>query len=94
MFDVKFPSTEELEFYGRLDASQADKADHILEQVTESRILNFQNLEYISSAGLGILLAHQKRLKDEGHALKIINPNKHIRDVFTLTGFDMVFEIG
>ncbi len=93
MFDAKYPNNHEIEFHGRLDASQAEKADQVLAPVNSSCTLNFKNLEYISSAGLGILIKHQKRLKEKGHGLKITNLNKHIRDIFLLTGFDKVFII-
>lgn len=93
MFDVKILENDNIEFSGRLDASQAEKAEKILEQVKISCSLDMKGLEYISSAGLGILLMHQKRLKDAGHALRLINLNKHVRDVFILTGFDQIFEI-
>ena len=65
-------------FLGRLDASQT---------------LDFEHLEYISSAGLAILLKTQKRLSESGAALKIINVNKHIYDIFRYSGFNAIFEI-
>ncbi len=93
MFDVKILDTGEILFVGRLDASQSDKADKMLEGITTSRTINLKDLEYISSAGLGILLAHQKRLKEKGQAFRLVNSNKHVKDVFMLTGFDNIFEI-
>ena len=93
MFDAKILDTGEILFVGRLDASQVDVAEKILEEVTTSRTINLKELEYISSAGLGILLAHQKRLKGTGHAMQLINLNKHVKDIFILTGFDHIFEI-
>ncbi len=83
----------DIEFSGRLDASQTDQADAALARITASRTLDFKKLEYISSAGLGILLAHQQRLTALGSSLKLKNLNKHIRDVFMYTGFDRIFEI-
>ncbi|MDI6767166.1 MAG: STAS domain-containing protein [Bacteroidota bacterium] len=93
MFDVKILENNNIEFSGRLDATQTEQAEKILEQVNTSCTLDMKSLEYISSAGLGILLMHQKRLKDAGHAFRLINLNKHVRDVFMLTGFDQIFEI-
>ena len=61
--------------------------------VTGSRVLDFKDLEYISSAGLGTLLSVQKRLMKVGDELKIINANKHIRDVFKYSGLSQVFDI-
>jgi len=93
MFDAKILDTGEILFVGRLDASQVDVAEKILEEVTTSRTINLKELEYISSAGLGILLARQKRLKEAGHAMRLVNLNKHVKDIFILTGFDHIFEI-
>lgn len=93
MFNAKILDAGEISFSGRLDASRVDVAEKILEEVITSSTINLKELEYISSAGLGILLAHQQRLKETGHALRLINPNKHVRDIFVLTGFDRVFEI-
>jgi anti-anti-sigma factor len=93
MFDSRLSDNGEIEFIGRLDASQVEKANVVLQQLTTSKTINFKDLEYISSAGLGILLSTQKRLVTLGHGLKLTNLNKHIRDVFSLTGFDKIFNI-
>jgi anti-sigma B factor antagonist len=93
MFDTKTLDTGEILLSGRLDASQTDKANAVLSQITTSKTLNFKDLEYISSAGLGTLLANQQRLKALGHGLKLVNLNKHIRDIFMFTGFDKIFII-
>jgi anti-anti-sigma factor len=50
-------------------------------------------LTYISSAGLGLLFATQKRLVDTGDALELINLNPHIREIFQIAGFDNIFVI-
>ena len=61
--------------------------------LSEGKIVDFAKLDYISSAGLGILLAAQKRLSERGESLKLININSHIRDVFHFSGFDTIFDI-
>ena len=93
MFDSKIMENGEIVFYGRLDASHVEKANSVLQPITTSRTINFKELEYISSAGLGVLLSNQKRLLSLGYGLKLINLNKHIRDIFMLTGFDKIFNI-
>ncbi len=50
-------------------------------------------LEYISSAGLGVLLKTQKRAMATGQGLRLVNANQHIRDIFKYAGFDRIFEI-
>jgi anti-sigma B factor antagonist len=55
--------------------------------------VDFQNLDYISSAGLGVLLATQQRLKKGGKAIKLVHMNRMVRDVFKIARFDLIFEI-
>ncbi len=93
MFDVKIGEDGQIMLSGRLDASQSDKAKAEFDKITKSAVVNFKDLEYISSAGLGVLFAAQKRLKDQGHGLKLTNMNQHIRDVFRYARFDLIFEI-
>jgi anti-anti-sigma factor len=78
---------------GRFDASQVEEANNTLKLVTESCTIDFKDLDYISSAGLGALLGVQKRLDHSKHHLTLINMNDHIRDIFKWAGFDMIFEI-
>jgi len=93
MFDARILESGEILLSGRLDASQTERAGEILSKITTSSTVNFRDLEYISSAGLGILLMTQQRLKNAGCALKLTNLNKHIQDIFLYTGFDKIFEI-
>ncbi|HAL56931.1 MAG TPA: anti-sigma factor antagonist [Bacteroidetes bacterium] len=93
MFDIRIAEDNKVILTGRLDASQVDKARAELDKVKLSAVVDFKDLEYISSAGLGILFAAQKRLKDGGQGLKLVNLNNHIRDVFRYARFDTIFEI-
>jgi len=94
MFDIKYRDDQSVVLSGRLDASQVENARAVLEQVKGSCVIDFHDLNYISSAGLGLLLATQKRLVEAGYKLKLVNLNQHIRDVFHYAGFDKIFEIG
>jgi anti-sigma B factor antagonist len=93
MFDIEYGANGEVVCSGRLDAAQCEKAQLFMDGVSGASILDFGNLDYISSAGLGILLKTQKRLSESGDALKIINVNNHIYDVFRFSGFNAIFEI-
>ena len=93
MFDIAYGSEGEVLCSGRLDAAQCEKAQAFMDEISDSRTLDFASLEYISSAGLGILLKTQKRLAESGAALKIANVNKHIYDVFRYSGFNAIFDI-
>jgi anti-sigma B factor antagonist len=94
MFEIREGTNHELILSGRFDASQTEKAKRIFMSLSEGKTVDFGTLDYISSAGLGVLLAAQKRLSERGEALKLINVNSHIRDVFHFSGFDQIFEIG
>lgn len=94
MLEITNGQNGEVLLAGRFDAAQVDKAKNFFANVNQGTTLDFASLDYISSAGLGILLATQKRLKDGGHGLRLVNLNSHIRDVLRLSGFDQIFEMG
>jgi len=93
MFEIDYAENGEIVCSGRLDAAQSAKAEALLGRLDTSQTLDFERLEYISSAGLAILLKTQKRLSGSGAAIKIINVNKHIYDIFRYSGFNAIFEI-
>jgi anti-sigma B factor antagonist len=93
MFEIDYAESGEILCRGRLDAAQSEKAEAFLGRVETSHTLDFEHLEYISSAGLAILLKTQKRLSGSGAAIRIINVNKHIYDIFRYSGFNAIFEI-
>lgn len=93
MLDIQVNESKEIILKGRFDASQVEKAREIFEKVATSTPVNFRELDYISSAGLGVLLSTQKRLKGSGHELVLRQMNKHIREIFSYAGFDMIFKI-
>ena len=93
MFEFTITEDGQILLSGRLDASQSERAKKEFDKITRSSVVNLKELEYISSAGLGVLFAAQKRLKDNGQGLKLINMNQHIRDVFRYARFDLIFEI-
>jgi anti-anti-sigma factor len=78
---------------GRLDAAQAPVAQAALDRITGNVTLDCKLLEYISSAGLGVLLKTQKRLLASVGKLRLTGMSPHIRDVFAYSGFDQIFEI-
>jgi len=93
MLDIAVGADDRLVFTGRFDAAQVEKARHVLQALSKGKTLDFAKLDYISSAGLGILLATQQRLALSGEKLRLINANSQIRDVFHFSGFDQLFEI-
>ncbi|MEW6509803.1 MAG: STAS domain-containing protein [Bacteroidota bacterium] len=93
MFNIAVNDAGVIVLAGRFDAAQTDRAREVFGAVTESAIVDMSRLEYISSAGLGILLATQQRLTKTGKKLKLVHMSKMIRDVFRIARFDLIFEI-
>lgn len=75
---------------GRLDTNTAPELEKEvstdLTDDVETLILDLKELEYISSAGLRVLLAAQKKMNKQGNMV-IKNANDMIMDVFQVTGF-------
>ena len=93
MFDIRRGANGEIILSGRLDAAQADRVREELKNLNTSCEVSFEHLEYISSAGLGVLLGVQKRLSAHGQGLTLTRMNRHIRELFTIAGFNHVFTI-
>lgn len=93
MFEIEFTAGDHIAVAGRLDAAQAVKAQEFLDRVDGQCVLDLAKLEYISSAGLGVLLKTHKRLMGSGSGIKLVNVNHHIHDIFRYSGFDKLFEI-
>ena len=78
---------------GRLDAAEAPAAQAFLDGAKGTVTLDCTGLEYISSAGLGVLLKTQKRLMASAGKLRLTGVNHHLQDIFRYSGFDKIFEI-
>ena len=74
---------------GRLDTTTAPELENVLKDsldgVTEL-ILDFEKLEYISSAGLRVLLSSQKVMNKQGE-MKLIHVREEVQEIFEVTGF-------
>ena len=84
-----------MEVEGRLDTITAPILEKEINeniQDIETLILDFSGLEYISSAGLRVLLSTQKKMQKRG-AMKVINVGAEIMDVFEMTGFADILTI-
>jgi len=92
-FEIKRDEDGNLALEGRFDAGQVKKAEPEFEALTESTVLDFTNLKYISSVGLGILICTQRRLEAEGKKLTVVGASDHIRELFRITRFDILIDI-
>ena len=81
---------------GRIDTITSQELDDSLKEDLDSitsLTLDFEALEYISSAGLRVLIATQKKLSKDDIPLKIINVNDTIKEIFRMSGFDKILTI-
>jgi anti-sigma B factor antagonist len=82
---------------GYLDSSTFPRLQDQLNQLIEEKQYNFlldlQDLDYISSAGLGVLMGILREVRNMGGDLKIINMSEKIERVFNLLGFSRLMRI-
>lgn len=93
MLEIKFIDAKNVILSGRFDAAQEKKAMEALQALTQSCVIDFTDLDYISSAGLVVLLSTLKRLDASGHGMVLKNMNSHIRRIFQVSGLDRLFQI-
>lgn len=86
---IEKKNAETIALVGRLDTMTAPELEaEISEMLTtaQSLILDMEKLDYISSAGLRVILKTQKALeKKEG--LKLVHVSESVKEVFDITGF-------
>lgn len=78
-----------IEVAGRLDTTTAPLLDKKIDEVssnTKNLVLDLKKLEYISSAGLRVLLSAQKKMQKLG-SMKVTNVCEEVMGVFEMTGF-------
>lgn len=92
---IKDGKTLAIELEGRLDTVSAPQLEAELKSDlngTEILIFDFSGLEYLSSAGLRVLLSAQKVMNRQGE-MRIKNVNSVIMDIFEITGFTEILTI-
>ena len=80
---------------GRVDTTTAPQLDDMIKEsakTANSLVLDFEKVEYISSAGLRVLLTGHKAMANK-YGLKIINANEDIKEIFEVTGFSDILNI-
>lgn len=84
-----------IDLIGRLDTTTAPKLEGELKKAissVEKLVFDFSKLDYISSAGLRVLLAAQKVMNRQGK-MKIIGCNETVMEIFEVTGFVDILNI-
>lgn len=79
---------------GRLDTTTAPELERVIGDLdgVKDLIIDMKNLEYISSAGLRVILKAQKTMNTKG-AMKLVNVGESIMEVFEITGFSDILTI-
>ena len=82
-------STLNLSLEGRLDTTTAPELEMLLNASLDgvtNLVFDFSGLDYLSSAGLRVLLTAQKRMSKQG-SMKLLQVNDTVKEVFEITGF-------
>jgi len=93
MFDIKIVTAGNVKLVGRLDAAQAEKAQKIFRGFNHPLTADFSELDYISSAGISVLIETYKRLTAAGHAFRLTNMKPRVRNIFAYAGLDRLLQI-
>lgn len=84
-----------VELIGRLDTVTAPSLEVKLDEIlptTETLVIDMEKLEYVSSAGLRLLLKAQKEMSKKG-GMKLIHVNDEVMEVFEITGFSDILTV-
>jgi anti-sigma B factor antagonist len=82
---------------GNLDTNTApDTESHLNSLMQEGNtkiLINLENLDYISSAGLRVFLATAKQLKGSSGELRLCNLNETVQEIFDMSGFSTILSV-
>ena len=86
-----------IDFEGNLDTNTSHNAEvelkKLLNQGEKKIIINLLNMDYISSAGLRVLLATTKQLKSTGGSLRLCHLNETVLEIFDISGFSIILDV-
>lgn len=99
-FEVAVESFEGIKIIflkGFLDAHTAPELEKIIDEIIKSNcyniIVNFKELDYISSAGLGVFMAFIEEIRNHNGDIKLTEMNNKVFSIFELLGFPVLFDI-
>lgn len=93
MLELRVEAGGVVRIQGRLDASESDSALAALEKLPGPMTLDCTQLEYISSAGISVIMQTWKRLNGQGSTLRMTGMTPRVRNVFAYAGLDKVLDI-
>ena len=82
---------------GELDTLAAPEAETalnlLMDQGVKKILVNFEDLDFIASSGLRVLLATAQRLKGDGGELRVCSLNETVQEVFDISGFSTLLSV-
>ena len=94
MFNIEYLDNVKTIFLsGKFDGSRVNIANEVFNRINSTVTVDMKDLDYISSAGIGILTQTFVRLKKTNQEIILSNLNNHIREVFKISKLDTVFHI-
>ncbi len=85
-----------LVLFGRLETVTAPQLQKVIDEELDGILylrIDMEHLEYVSSAGLRVLLSAGKKMKAMEGTMMITGANEEIKEVFKITGFDTILDI-
>ena len=93
MFDIQKRADGAIALKGRLDAAQASRIQEFVASAEGDTVVDFSELEYISSAGLGQMVALHQKLTKSGSRLTLTGMTQPVKYVFHLARLDTILKI-
>lgn len=82
---------------GRLDSNTSPEFEkrifEVIEEGSRNMIIDFESLDYISSAGLRVILKAAKQLKNSDGIIMLCSMEDYVKEVFEISGFDSIIPI-
>lgn len=93
MLELRVMEAGRVQLEGRLDAAESDRALDVLKDLAGPVTLDCEGLEYISSAGISVVLQIWKKLNAQGSKLSLVGLRPRVRNVFVYAGLDKMLDI-
>jgi len=81
---------------GYLDAHTAPELENVFNRLIDQKqyqvVVNFDDLKYISSAGLGVFMAYVETMRENQGDIKFSNMKENVYNIFDLLGFPILYE--
>jgi anti-sigma B factor antagonist len=85
-----------IDVHGYLDAHTAPDLENVFNKLIDQKnfnvVVNFNELKYISSAGLGVFMAYVETMREHKGDIKFTNMKESVYNIFDLLGFPLLYE--